>query len=98
MTRDEAIHLLGANESDFRARGVVGVSLFGSVARGEATGYSDIDLVVDVEPDRRFSLIDLADVRLLAYDVTGMDAGVVVRADLEPTFRSRIAPEEVRVF
>lgn len=98
MTRDEAIHLLKANEGSFRARGVVGIALFGSMVRDEATPQSDIDLVVDVEPDRRFSLIDLAGVRLLACDITGMDAGVVVRADLEPTFRSRIAPEEVRVF
>ena len=42
--RDEIVELLAAH-------GLTNVGVFGSVARGEETGVSDIDLLVDVRPD-----------------------------------------------
>jgi predicted nucleotidyltransferase len=45
MERDQAIAALKAHEQEFRAAGVVSVSLFGSVARGE-TPAQDVDVVV----------------------------------------------------
>jgi predicted nucleotidyltransferase len=38
--------VLGAHEAEFRARGVETLTLFGSIARGDATGASDVDLAV----------------------------------------------------
>jgi predicted nucleotidyltransferase len=35
-----------------RRRGITSVRVFGSVARGEATDDSDVDLLVEVEPGR----------------------------------------------
>jgi uncharacterized protein len=35
-----------------RGRGITAVSVFGSVARGEAHSGSDIDLIVEIEPGR----------------------------------------------
>ena len=35
-----------------RNRGITRVQVFGSVARGEATGRSDVDFLVEVEPGR----------------------------------------------
>ena len=45
MNRDQAIASLKAHERDLRAVGVVSVSLFGSLARGE-TAVNDVDVVV----------------------------------------------------
>jgi len=45
MNRDQAINTLKAHERELRAAGVVSVSLFGSVARGENTAH-DVDVVV----------------------------------------------------
>ena len=47
--RDEAIALLRAHEPELRAAGIESVLIFGSVARGEATPGSDLDLVVRVD-------------------------------------------------
>lgn len=46
MNRDEALAILRAHEAELRAAGVESLSLFGSVARGDATADSDVDVVV----------------------------------------------------
>ena len=45
MERERVIAALRAHEQEFRAAGVVSVSLFGSVARGEDLSH-DVDVVV----------------------------------------------------
>jgi len=48
MTRDEIISELSALRSWLADRGISRVRLFGSHARGDASGSSDIDLLVDL--------------------------------------------------
>ena len=50
MEREAAIARLKAHEAELRAMGVSGLSLFGSVARGEAGPGSDVDLAVRFDP------------------------------------------------
>ena len=50
MERERVIAILKAHEQDFRIAGVLGVSLFGSVARGENSAH-DVDLVVRLGED-----------------------------------------------
>jgi uncharacterized protein len=45
-----------------RARGVIAIYVFGSLARGEAGPESDVDLIVDYDPASDFNLFDLAGV------------------------------------
>jgi predicted nucleotidyltransferase len=98
MTRTEAVRILRAHESALHERGVTRLALFGSLAREEEGEDSDVDVVVDIDPERVFSLIDLADLRLYLCDVFGRDTDVVIRGDLRPKFRDRIAADEVAVF
>ncbi len=51
MDKDQVIAIMRKHEDELRAAGVVRLSLFGSVARGEATEESDIDVVVQLEDD-----------------------------------------------
>jgi predicted nucleotidyltransferase len=46
MDRDEAIARLRAHEAELRAAGVDRLAIFGSVARGDATAASDVDVVI----------------------------------------------------
>jgi predicted nucleotidyltransferase len=55
-------------------------------------------VVVDIDPERVFSLTDLADLRLFLRDVFGRETDVVIRGDLRPKFRDRIAADELGVF
>lgn len=50
MNREQVIAALRAHETELRRRGVSHVALFGSVARGEATENSDIDLLIELDP------------------------------------------------
>ena len=50
MDRTVAIACLKAHEAELRAMGVSGLSLFGSVARGEAGPNSDVDIAARFDP------------------------------------------------
>lgn len=49
MLRDEIISRLQAHQTELKARGFQHVGLFGSVARGDDTVDSDVDLVVELD-------------------------------------------------
>jgi hypothetical protein len=51
MDPKQAIGLLREHETELRAGGVESVSIFGSVARGEASEGSDVDVVVRLGPN-----------------------------------------------
>jgi putative addiction module CopG family antidote len=57
--RDEILTDLATLERPLRERGLTSLALFGSVVRGTARPNSDIDVLIDVAPHARFSLIDL---------------------------------------
>jgi predicted nucleotidyltransferase len=56
MDREQVIARLKAHERELRAAGVIELSLFGSVARGEATSGSDVDLAVKLDRGRPIDL------------------------------------------
>ncbi len=68
-TRDEVIERLAPADAEIRSLGVRRIALFGSLARGEASTESDVDLLVEFVPggktfDRFMALSDLLE-RLL---------------------------------
>jgi len=56
---DHVIATLRAHQAELRASGVRHLSLFGSVARGDAEGGSDVDLAVELDPEARIGLFAL---------------------------------------
>ncbi len=52
-TREEVIECLGRADDEIRSLGVRRIALFGSVARGEASADSDVDLLVEFLPERK---------------------------------------------
>jgi predicted nucleotidyltransferase len=58
--RERIIALLQTHADDIRSRGIVRLALFGSIARGEAGPSSDVDLLIEVDPGVKFTLVDLA--------------------------------------
>ena len=76
-----------------RRYGAANVRVFGSVARGEATPESDVDLLVEWEPGR--SLLDHAGLVLDLQDLLGAPVEVGTERSLHWYVRERILAEAV---
>ncbi len=63
MDRSRIIAVLSEHADEIRAHGVTRLALFGSAVRGEARPGSDIDLLIEVDRERRFSLVDFVDLQ-----------------------------------
>ena len=58
MNSQEALETLRRSEHALRARGVRRAALFGSVARGENRPGSDIDIMVEIDPEAHITVYD----------------------------------------
>ena len=95
----ESIHAeLKALEQPLRERGLTALALFGSTARGTARPDSDVDVLIDVAPHVRFSLVDLVSVKDFLEDRLGRTVDVVTREGLDPAIRDRVIREARAVF
>jgi predicted nucleotidyltransferase len=68
--------------------GVRNVQVFGSVARNQATGTSDLDLLVELESNR--SLLDRIAFMQDLEDILGVPVDVVTADALHPLVRDEI--------
>lgn len=98
MERDEAIRLLKQHERELRQLGVSALALFGSTARGDARPDSDVDVLIDIEPNRKFSLIDHASVCLFLRELFGRETDVAIRRNLKPFIKEAVLSEAIEVF
>lgn len=73
--------------------GARNVRIFGSVARGEAREDSDIDVLVDLEPDR--SLLDLGGFLMDLQHLLGCRVDVVTTKGLRERIRNRVLKESI---
>jgi hypothetical protein len=101
-SRAELLNLLRTHEAELRARGVETMTMFGSMARDEATNGSDVDLAI--RPGAGFSTggfdhfgrLDALRDRLSA--LLGCDVDLVEEMAVRPRLRQVIEREGVRAF
>ena len=74
-------------------RGARNVRVFGSVARGDDDERSDIDFLVDLEPDR--GLFDLSGLLIDLEAALQSHVDVVTERGLRPRIRDRVLREAV---
>lgn len=75
--------------------GALNVRLFGSVARGEATETSDLDLLIEMESGR--SLLDIVAIKQDLEELLGCKVDVVTEAAISPYLREKVLHEAVRL-
>ena len=94
MELDEILKRKRAEILRIAARhGAHNVRLFGSAARAEADAASDIDILVDMAPDR--SLLDLGALWRELNDLLGVKVDVVTEKGLRDRIRDRVLKEAV---
>jgi predicted nucleotidyltransferase len=72
--------------------------LFGSLARGENTPESDIDICIDVPGDIIFTLFDLAEIQEKLQNIANKKVDVVMLNGLRPAMKSRIEKEMILIY
>ena len=97
MTQREVLETLRAHASDIRRRGVTALYLYGSFARDEATGRSDVDLFADVDYGR-FGFVPFMDLRDEFGVWLGRKVDFTTRNGLHRALRDRILRSAIKVF
>jgi uncharacterized protein len=98
MTALELVQKLKTLKPRLEDEGVRHLILFGSQARGTAGQNSDIDIAIDVEPQSRFSILDLVGVEHIVSDALGVPANAFMRRALDSEFQSALDREGIEVF
>lgn len=78
-----------------RSAGVTRSAVFGSAARGEMNEKSDIDIVIELDPQKKFSLFDLVRLERRLEDIFGRKVDVMTRRSLYPPLRTYIEKDEI---
>lgn len=94
MGTDEILKAKRNEILDLAARyGVKNLRVFGSVARGEMDSQSDMDFLVDVEPDR--SYLDLGALLRDLQDLLDRKVDLVTERALHKTIKGQVLKEAV---
>src|SRR4029453_6031745 len=98
MQRNELLAKIRALQPRLEAEGVDHIALFGSRARGDNGPGSDVDLLIEVDSARLFSLLDLIGVEHMVEEAAGISANTLMRRSLERDFATAIAKDVIEVF
>ena len=98
MDRDRVIGKLREHEPELRAAGIVHLRLHGSVARGEASAASDVDLIAEFDANRPLSLLDMVGLENRLAELLGVRVDLSPAKTLRDTVRERADREAVLAF
>jgi hypothetical protein len=95
---DQIIATLRGHEAELRRRGVQHAALFGSAARGRARRRSDIDIMIELDPQTPIGLFDYVAITQYLGDLFPARVDVSNRATLKPLVRASAEREAVYAF
>jgi len=97
----ERVRVLAALRQEapkLRKLGITRLSLFGSMARGEIGPASDVDLLMELDPESRFSLFELVDLQDDLRALLGRPAHFAFASKLRPWLREEILEEAIAIY
>jgi predicted nucleotidyltransferase len=95
MGRDDVLTLLAAHRREIEGLGVDSLRLFGSVARGEASADSDVDLLVSFRETPTFS--GYMKLRIFLEDLLGARVDLITESGLREGARPFVEKDAIRV-
>jgi uncharacterized protein len=90
--------VLRTHEAELRRKGIARLAVFGSVARGHPTATSDIDVMVDLDPDNIPSLFTYLGIARELEAWLGCPVDLAVRTRLKRWIRPTAEAEAVYAF
>lgn len=100
-TTDLAEHVIAtlrAHEAELRAAGIRHLSVFGSVARGDADNDSDVDLLADLDPAARIGLFALVALERRLTGLVGRPVDLLPEPVEKPRLQANIERDRLRAF
>jgi predicted nucleotidyltransferase len=84
MDRETALRILRHCEPALRARGILRAAVFGSVARGENRPGSDLDIMIEIDPEAPLGVYDYVGLKEYVASLFDGPVDVVSRDALSP--------------
>ena len=98
MNTQDALATLRRYESALRARGVRHAALFGSIARGDNRPDSDIDIMIEVDPEAHITVFDYVGLKEYIAGLFDGPVDVVSRDGLKPHVRPAVTADAIYAF
>jgi uncharacterized protein len=98
VDREEIIATLRAHQAELRRRGVRHVALFGSVARGEGKRTSDIDILIELDPQAPVGLFEYVGITQYLGDLFPVRVDIANHSSLKPLARPSIERDALYAF
>jgi predicted nucleotidyltransferase len=98
MNTQDALATLRRHERELRARGVAHAAVFGSVARGDAHFGSDLDIMIDVEPETPLTVYGYVGLKEYIAGLFDGPVDVVTRDALKPYVRPAATADAIYAF
>jgi predicted nucleotidyltransferase len=98
MDKEEVITTLKSHEPELRHRGVLHAALFGSVARGDNRPDSDIDIMIEVDPEALITVFGYVGLKEYIASLFNEPVDVVDREGLKPYVRPAATTDALYAF
>lgn len=98
MDGQSVIETLRRHKHDLNRQGVVHAAIFGSVARGDMHAGSDIDILIDIDPEAPLSVFDYVGLKEYIAGLFDGPVDVVSAQGLKPHLRRVVQAEKIYAF
>jgi uncharacterized protein len=92
------IATLRAHQAELRRRGVRHTGLFGSLARGEGKGTSDIDILIEIDRQAPLGRFEYVGITQYPTDPFSVRVDITNRSSLKPLVRPTIERDTLYAF
>jgi predicted nucleotidyltransferase len=98
IDREKIIGTLRAHQAELLQRGVRHAALFGSIARDEGKRTSDVDILIELDPQAQVGLFEYVGITQFLADLFPVRVDVANRSSLKPLVRPRIERDAIYAF
>src|SRR6516225_6138714 len=95
IDRERVVATLRAHQTELHRRGVRHAALFGSIARGEGKRTSDIDIMIELDPEAPVGLFEYVAITQYLADLFPFRVDVANRNNLKPLIRPTIERDAI---
>jgi uncharacterized protein len=98
MDKEHVIFILRQHAPELKEAGLVHLRLFGSVARGDASPHSDVDLMADFDKSKRVTLVTIGSLQSRLTDLLGVNVDLSSADWMKEPVRNQALREAVLAF